>query len=536
MTADSNSQVALVTGCSTGGIGYHLALELAARGCKVYASSRDTSKVVGLTEHGIAVIELDVTHDMSTRDAVQKVLDEVGHIDILVNNAGLMCAGPVTDTNLDHVQSAFDTNVLGVARVCQAVTPSMVVRQKGLIVNVGSVSGYATTPWVGFYSASKAAVHVMSDAMRMELAPFNIKVVVVAPGGIQSNLAEHQKVELSANSPFMPAIQAIRERAVFSQAGSATPTDVFARVVVPRILASNPPSYITYGNYARITWLLHYAPAFLRDWIYSRRFGTAQLQHKSCPFTGKSGHSSCPAAPLPDRVVSRTVYHLRQNQSARSALQLLHVCRQWRMVLIQQLCADYELHVATKANAEYTLWPAGLPQPGEHYFQMVTQLSVVVDYNCIFNGHAVYAIYEKYSNQLIFPHVHHLILSVQHNTDDKDIQMHDYDSHAHVFAKYIKQMAPQADRISVKHSTFTEVKEMPTDHSFDALLVALFRNTQYSAMLLNYNDFVYSYQPQISHSLSKLDCCWNENYKQVLPLIHNSAETLIELKLTCHGT
>ncbi|KAJ2137340.1 hypothetical protein IW136_003546 [Coemansia sp. RSA 678] len=113
--------------------------------------------------------------------------------------------------------------------------------------------------------------------------------------------------------------------------------------------------------------------------------------------------------------------------------------------------------------------------------------------------------------------------------------MHDYDSHAHVFAKYIKQMAPQADRITVKLSTFTEVREIPTDHSFDTLLTKLFRNTQYSAMLLNYNDFIYSYQPQISHSLSKLDCCWNENYKQMLPLIHNSAETLIELKLTCHG-
>ncbi|KAJ2421691.1 NADPH-dependent 1-acyl dihydroxyacetone phosphate reductase [Coemansia sp. RSA 2522] len=135
----------------------------------------------------------------------------------------------------------------------------------------------------------------MSDAMRMELAPFNIRVVVVAPGGIQSNLAEHQQVELPENSPFMPAIQAIRDRAVFSQAGNATPTDVFARVVASRILASNPPPYITYGNHARTTWLLHYAPAVLRDWIYSRRFGTAQLRQKSCPFTGKSSHSSCPA-------------------------------------------------------------------------------------------------------------------------------------------------------------------------------------------------------------------------------------------------
>ncbi|KAJ2341942.1 hypothetical protein GGF43_006052, partial [Coemansia sp. RSA 2618] len=162
-------------------------------------------------------------------------------------------------------------------------------------------------------------------------------------------------------------------------------------------------------------------------------------------------------------------------------------------------------------------------------------LTVSVDYNCIFNGKGSHAIYKEYTNQLVFPHASHLILSVQHITDDKDVLMHDYDSNAHVFGKCIKQMVPKVQKISVQHSTFTEVKDMPTDHSFNAMLIKLYRNTQYSAMLLNYNDFIYSYQPEIGHPLSKLDCCWNENYMQMLPLIHTSAETLIELKLTCHG-
>ncbi|KAJ2304313.1 hypothetical protein IWW54_005447 [Coemansia sp. RSA 2705] len=288
--ANSNARVALVTGCSTGGIGYHLALELAAHGCRVYASSRDSSKVTGLAERGVEAIELDVTRDDSTEAAVAKILDEAGRIDILVNNAGVICVGPVTDTDLRQAQTAFDTNVLGVARVARAVAPSMIKQRRGLIVNVGSVSGYAATPWVGFYGATKAAVHTMSDAMRTELAPFNIDVVVLAPGGIRSNLATHRQVELDEASPFMPAIQAIRDRAVFSQTGSATPTDQFAKVVVPRMLARNPAPYITYGNHARSTWLLYYAPPFIRDWIYRRRFGTHLLAPaQTCPLTGRSG-------------------------------------------------------------------------------------------------------------------------------------------------------------------------------------------------------------------------------------------------------
>ncbi|KAJ1868628.1 hypothetical protein LPJ55_005864 [Coemansia sp. RSA 990] len=217
---------------------------------------------------------MDVTRDDSVQPAVQKVIDEAGRIDILINNAGLMCTGPVTDTDLQLAQTAFDTNVLGVARVCQAVAPHMIKQHSGLIANVGSVSGYAATPWVGFYGATKAAVHTLSDAMRVELASFNVKVVVVAPGAIRSNLATHHEVALPENSPFMPALPAIRDRAVFSQTGNPTPTDKFAKVVVAQLLSRSPAAYITYGNHSKTTWLLYYAPPFVKDWLYSRRFGS----------------------------------------------------------------------------------------------------------------------------------------------------------------------------------------------------------------------------------------------------------------------
>ncbi|KAJ2076909.1 hypothetical protein H4R24_005439, partial [Coemansia sp. RSA 988] len=288
------SRVVLLTGCSVGGIGHHLAIEFAARGCKVYATARNIDRLCGLEVHGISLVQLDVTFDDSVRSAVALVLSEANRIDILVNNAGLICAGPVVDTDIAQVRDAFDTNVLGVARVCSAVTPAMIAQGKGLIVNVGSVSGYVATPWVGYYCATKAALHTMSDAMRMELAPFGLRVVVVAPGAVKSNLASHREVSLSDQSPFLPAIQAIRDRANFSQSGNPTAPDSLAKVVVPQLLARNPRSYITYGRHATMTWLLYYVPMFIRDRLLSRRFGTHSLAAgPTCPVSHKSG-SRCP--------------------------------------------------------------------------------------------------------------------------------------------------------------------------------------------------------------------------------------------------
>ncbi|KAJ1725915.1 NADPH-dependent 1-acyl dihydroxyacetone phosphate reductase, partial [Coemansia biformis] len=137
----------------------------------------------------------------------------------------------------------------------------MIARRQGLVANIGSVSAFATTPWVGYYGASKAAVHVLSDTMRMELAPFNVRVVVVAPGGIEYNIASNQpEVTLAEDSPYKPAIEAIRARVKYSQTGSSTPTDRFARVVVPQILSPSPRAYIIYGNCSTLFRLLEYLP------------------------------------------------------------------------------------------------------------------------------------------------------------------------------------------------------------------------------------------------------------------------------------
>ncbi|KAJ1941641.1 NADPH-dependent 1-acyl dihydroxyacetone phosphate reductase [Linderina macrospora] len=276
----AQSKVVLITGCSDGGIGHYLAVEFAARGCTVYASARNPSKITYGDDKLIIPLELDVTSMESVKAAVAHVVQEAGRIDVLVNNAGVSCMGPMVEVDIERVRQAYDTNVLGVARVCQVVSPHMIRQRSGTIANVGSVVGYSTTPWAGVYASTKSAVHAMSDAMRMELSPFNVHVTVVAPGGIKSHFADNSELELPEWTNYSLAKPAIEARIKYSQVGGVTPTDEFAAVVVGRILADHPSAYITYGNHSTLTWLMYYVPPVLRDRILARRFNTGLLNGK----------------------------------------------------------------------------------------------------------------------------------------------------------------------------------------------------------------------------------------------------------------
>ncbi|KAJ2803974.1 hypothetical protein H4S07_004339, partial [Coemansia furcata] len=249
--AISNAErVVLISGCSAGGIGHHLALELAAHGYRVFAGVRTLSKAQTLVDNSrIEAVELDVTDDASVDAAVAHVLAATGgHIDMLVNNAGVLCTGPAIEVPLAQVQQVFDTNFTGLVRLCQAVAPVMMDRRQGTIVNVGSAGGYAATPWMGVYSASKSATHAYSDALRMELAPFGVSVVVVAPGRVKSNVVDNHSDALldDTTTRYAMARSAIEEKAALSQANGSTPTSKFAHDVVSKILHRSPPPYITY--------------------------------------------------------------------------------------------------------------------------------------------------------------------------------------------------------------------------------------------------------------------------------------------------
>lgn len=272
----TEQKVVLVTGCAKGGIGYEYCKAFAEQNCRVFASdiSQRMPDLVDLKVDEIETLELDVLSDESVSLAVKAIILKCGRIDILVNNAGIGCPGPLAELSLDAIKKAYEINTLGQLRVTQQVVPHMAFQRSGRIVNIGSVVGKVPTPWAGAYCASKAAVHAMSSALRLELRPFGIDVVVVVPGAIRSNIGKDCTKRL-ANCEwklYKEFEEAIAERARASQGGKATDAKVFARHVVKKILSSTAPKQITFGHMTGLFALLSWSPLWVRDLFFSTRF------------------------------------------------------------------------------------------------------------------------------------------------------------------------------------------------------------------------------------------------------------------------
>jgi short-subunit dehydrogenase len=275
--------VVVITGCTIGGIGHALALAFAQRKCRVVATARSLASMGGLDKKypALHLLEVDVLSDQSVADAVRAVVDKYGRIDILVNNAGVHCVGPLAELPLALLQSTFETNVYGLMRVIKEVVPHMISRAEGKIVNVGSVTALAPGPWAGAYAASKAAVHSLSDALRLELKPFGIDVITVAPGAIKSNIGSNSSAVYKNNPEwrfYKPFEKVIYERVEFSQQPGNTPTDVFAEKTVDAILKRKPPAWFSYGQYSTLSAILYYLPVWLRDLIMRKLYKLSTIE------------------------------------------------------------------------------------------------------------------------------------------------------------------------------------------------------------------------------------------------------------------
>jgi len=200
------SQIVLITGCSTG-IGRNLAERLSRMGYTVVATARRAETLDRLT---VALkLSLDVTRTESVRQAVTGILERFGRIDVLVNNAGYALRGAVEEVPVEQAQQMFDANVFGVMRMIQAVLPCMRRQKSGRIINISSVVGRLVIPANGTYAATKFALEALSDAMRLELAPFGIQVIVVEPGSIRTRFhatmqANAQAIFSDPLSPYQP--------------------------------------------------------------------------------------------------------------------------------------------------------------------------------------------------------------------------------------------------------------------------------------------------------------------------------------------
>jgi NAD(P)-dependent dehydrogenase (short-subunit alcohol dehydrogenase family) len=271
--------VILITGCSSG-IGAALAEEFHERGHRVYATARRPESLAALVARGMRTLALDVTDADSIAAAAAAVAQETGRLDMLVNNAGYGLYGAVTDLSAEELRRQIDTNVIAPVQVARAFLPLMLPQRRGRIVNVGSVSGILTTPFAGAYCASKAALHALSDAMRMELSPFGIEVIMIQPGSVTSNIGATgtSNAALPAGSIFTPLAENIRGRAVASQKG-AMPARDFARKVATAVLADPAPVVVRGGPHSfRLPFLERWLPKRMLDRKLSKMFGLDRLQ------------------------------------------------------------------------------------------------------------------------------------------------------------------------------------------------------------------------------------------------------------------
>jgi NAD(P)-dependent dehydrogenase (short-subunit alcohol dehydrogenase family) len=183
------SKAVLITGCSSG-IGWATAERLVDVGWKVYATARNVEKIAPLEQRGCQLLPLDVTDEDSMRSAVDEVEQREGAVGVLVNNAGYSQSGAVEAVPMEKVRRQFETNVFGLARMCQLVLPGMRRQGYGRIVNVSSMGGKLTFPGGGYYHATKHAVEALSDALRFEVEGFSVKVSVIEPGLIRTGFAD----------------------------------------------------------------------------------------------------------------------------------------------------------------------------------------------------------------------------------------------------------------------------------------------------------------------------------------------------------
>ncbi len=180
------SKVVLLTGGSSG-IGYETAQALARQGHKVYAAARRVERMESLKEFGVVPIRMDVTDDESMQAGVAEVIDNEGRIDVLINNAGYGYFGAIENVPMDDARNQLEVNIFGLARLCQLVLPQMRRQRSGRIVNVASVAGKTVMLYGGWYHVSKYSVEALSDALRMEVRPFGIDVVLIEPGAIKTD-------------------------------------------------------------------------------------------------------------------------------------------------------------------------------------------------------------------------------------------------------------------------------------------------------------------------------------------------------------
>ncbi|MCJ1390493.1 hypothetical protein MMC18_003353 [Xylographa bjoerkii] len=312
-----SSKSILITGCSPGGIGNALARAFHARGLRVFATARKAETIADLAGLGIECLPLTVDDDASVQACYEEVRRRVGErgLDYLFNNAGrsmhtppsalfpsrllfsyrsraqkltrsVLCADytvPALEVDMAEVLATFTTNLFSVMHI-NAVFAPLLLAARGTFVHTGSIAGVQPYVWGSVYNASKAALQSYCNTLRVEMAPFGVKVINVLTGGVKSNIARTERT-LKAGSLFAPVQKSYERRQKHSQEVGME-TDMFAREVVRKVVGAEgwlwSTTEVWAGAKAGTVWwvdgLDRVWPGGLWGYILSYMFGLGRLK------------------------------------------------------------------------------------------------------------------------------------------------------------------------------------------------------------------------------------------------------------------
>ncbi len=278
-------QTVLITG-GTDGLGKAAAFLMAQRGYRVFAAGRSLQKRKELDRTALEKklllesVELDVCDDASVQRAVQSVLKRSGSIDILINNAGIGYMAVVEDLRLADLRQQFETNVFGVLRVTQAVLPHMRQHKRGRILMMSSVAGIVTPPTYGAYSSSKHALEGLTNALRLEMYPFGVEVILIEPGYIVTNFQQTAKelaqpyVDAGKAGPYAKVYSGAWAGANQGRGNSKTTPEDCARVILEAIEATHPKARYPVTPLAKwVSIAKRFVPDTILDSVLRRKYG-----------------------------------------------------------------------------------------------------------------------------------------------------------------------------------------------------------------------------------------------------------------------
>jgi 1-acylglycerone phosphate reductase len=277
---DPANTTVLITGCSEGGMGAALAEEFHRSGYNVYATAREQSKMASLSALGIKIMTLDIQSQAS----IDHCVESIPHLDILINNAGASYTMPIVDMSIPEAKKLFDCNVWGHLALTQAFLPRLLASPKAMVVNHTSVGVHAALPFQAAYNASKAALSMFSDILRLELQPFDIAVVNLKTAGVKTNIVRNlaaRQPQLPVSSIFSPAKELLESALRSEWVGDRGITaEQWAKEVVADLQKSSVPPVIWRGESA---WLARFASMLPSGWIegtYKRMTGLEKIEQR----------------------------------------------------------------------------------------------------------------------------------------------------------------------------------------------------------------------------------------------------------------